>query len=260
MNLNPATNRAAFWQMARAMASWSRRAYCETTVAEPTTSTSALVQLDAEGDIIVAFKGSQEPKDFLQDAEFWRVPLIWSKAMSAEVHHGFLENFNAIDADLVGSVRGLLALHPTAQIFITGHSLGGALAILCALEFARQQLPVAGVFTFGQPRVGNAAFAELYDITAVAGETPATLRDLTFRIVNQNDIVPRTPGALIGYRHCGTEIFLEPPPAFGFQVEPDLFYKLLADAFGLWVAYRKKCDVLITEHFIHAYQDRIKNL
>jgi hypothetical protein len=56
--LSPTASRAAFWQLCRAMASWSRRAYEETTVADPFTSASALVQLDSDGDIIVAFKGS----------------------------------------------------------------------------------------------------------------------------------------------------------------------------------------------------------
>ncbi len=275
---NPQTNAAEFWQMARAMAVYSARAYGDHTVCAVHTGAQALVCRDADCDIIVAFKGSSTPRDFLEDAEAWRTRWIWphgeSETRPVEVHHGFLADFEEISVDVVSQVKALLALKPAAQIYITGHSLGGALAIPCALEFARQGLPVAGVFTFGQPRVGNAAFAALYNgalvsrpgASAAATNTPGqetgapTLKSVTFRIVNQNDIVPRLPGWLAGYRHCGQEIFLEPLPAGGWGANPSLAYKLLCDVLGLYAAYRNREDVLFREHFMAAYQERIKYL
>ena len=122
-------------------------------------------------------------------------------------------------------------------------------SILCAFELARLGLPLAAVLTFGQPRVGNKNFCDMYD---------RTLGEITFRIVNQNDIVPRSPLWLGGYRHCGQEIFLE--PGTGWGVNPSLWFKLLCDVLGLYGAYRKREEVLIREHFIAAYQDRIKDL
>ena len=269
----------------RQMADASARAYSAPNVVDSQTSAAALVERDDMGNILVAFQGSRDVRDFMQDAEAWFSDLVEGDETAA-VHHGFLEDFESIDEKLTEKVRYFLSLNPAAKIFITGHSLGGAMAILCALEFSRQKMAVTQVTTFGQPRVGNDVFAKLYDgsatvpvatfgiapeagklekvpggTPATAGATPAlpeTLRDITFRVVNQNDIVPRLPGVLIGYRHCGQEIFLEPTGGWGLN--PSLAYKLFSDALGLWAAYRKKQDVLISEHFIHAYQGRIQNL
>jgi hypothetical protein len=57
---------------------------------------------------------------------------------------------------------------------------------------------VAGVYTFGQPRVGDAAWAARYD---------AVLKPKSFRIVHADDLVPRVPWQLGRYRHAGHEAF-----------------------------------------------------
>lgn len=251
MTLDPTNSPVAFWQMARAMATHAARAYSDHTVCDPATNAQALVFLDSDGDIIIAFKGSSAPKDFLEDARILRDTIMEASGGKVEVHAGFHADFAAIHVAVLAAVRSQLAIQPAAKIYVTGHSLGGALAILCALEFSRQGLPIAAVFTFGQPRVGNKNFAVLYD---------DGLRDITFRIVNQNDIVPRTPGWLLGYRHCGQEIFLEPKPYGGTCVNPAMCFKLLSAALGLYAAYRTRQDVLVSEHFIAAYQARINTL
>lgn len=239
------------WNLLRLLAARCERAYREATVSDALTSAQALVLsevINGAPIIIVAFRGSKEPRDFIQDSECWQSDLVWSQNDAvAAVHHGFLEDFEAIDVAVVNAVKNALDLTPSAKILVTGHSLGGALAILCALEFSRQHLPVGLVVTFGQPRVGNAVFADIYN---------ASLRDLTLRVVNQNDLVPRLPGVLMSYRHCGQEIFLE--PSVGWTLNPTLLYKLAADAFGLWGAYRHREDVLFSEHFIAAYQRRMQ--
>jgi pimeloyl-ACP methyl ester carboxylesterase len=263
------------WALARHLSRYANLAYDQATITDAGTDARSLVTVDENGDIIVAFRGSSSPKDFIQDAKFAMEKLIvLNNGKEAYVHRGFLEDFNAISVAVVSNVKTLLAMHPLAKIYITGHSLGGALAILCALEFARQKLPVAGVITFGQPRVGDANFAALYDATysnrdeEVVIETEGEeddhvmcslhLRDITFRVVNQNDIVPRTPGWLMGYRHCGQEIFLSPLGCT--LINPSLWIKIVCDAIGLYGAYRNREDVLIREHFMAAYQDRIQNL
>jgi pimeloyl-ACP methyl ester carboxylesterase len=242
------------WNLIRLLAARSARAYDEHTVCDPKTDAQALVvaeTINGQPAIIVAFRGSKEPKDFIHDAEAWMSDLFWAQTgETASVHHGFLEDFEAIDVETVAAVKSLLAVSPTAPIHITGHSLGGALATLCALEFKRQNLPVASVITFGCPRVGNSVFRDIYN---------AALGDRSFRVVNQNDIVPRVPGVLLDYRHCGNELFLAPGTAAPV-LNPALWYLLACDALGLWAAYRNKSDVLITEHFIAAYQQRIQGI
>ena len=72
------------------------------------------------------------------------------------------------------------------SLTITGHSLGGALALLTAHEAASASIPGlehVSVFSFGAPRVGNAAFVREVKELGVK----------VLRIVNRQDIVPKLP-------------------------------------------------------------------
>ena len=77
------------------------------------------------------------------------------------------------------------------KIWITGHSLGAALATLCAGRYGRAQ----GVYTFGSPRVGNENFKQHLDVEI-------------YRIVNNDDIVPRLPSLGV-YTHVGELKFID---------------------------------------------------
>jgi hypothetical protein len=85
--------------------------------------------------------------------------------------------------------------HPMEGLYITGHSLGGALAILAAAQIHRDpQLDnlkgkLRGVYTFGAPMVGDEDFARAF-------EEP--LKDLLFNHVYGHDIVPRLPPRTMG--------------------------------------------------------------
>jgi triacylglycerol lipase len=218
-----------------------------------TTNAQALVQ-DRGHCVVVAFRGSCEPEDYVQDGKFELVTLVWTRwEQDAEVHKGFLEDFESLHADLFHAIRNILARKskPFVPIFVTGHSLGGGLAILCALEFVRQHLNVVGVYTFGQPRVGNHAFAKLY------AYRPNVLDHLTFRVVNENDIVPRVPFPPI-YRHVGQKIFLRAPN--GVLINPHWWETADSDLRGFCHAALKHTDVLVGDHHLPSYQKRIQLL
>ena len=104
--------------------------------------------------------------------------------------------------DVTSVVRGLLAKHPGAKIYVTGHSLGGALAALYTgmLHYNGETeivSKIAAVYTFGQPRVGDEKFAKYM------------MQHLTdsryFRVVYCNDLVPRVPfdDELFAFKHFG---------------------------------------------------------
>ncbi|MDE2101204.1 MAG: lipase family protein [Patescibacteria group bacterium] len=256
---DPKNSPGAFWQMARAMATWCARAYDYCLVTDPHTGAAAHVTLDDDGDVIVAFRGSQSVQDWMQDLEAWRVPLAFEpgQALAVEVHHGFLEDFDSIDQRVIEAVKGMLLASPTAKIFVTGHSLGGGQASLCALEFARLKLPLGGVFTFGQPRVGNRAYAQLYNSTPSANPN-FTLKDFTWRIVNAGDPVPLLPTLLMGYRDEANEIFL--PANGGPQINPWIGLQAAGDALGIFAAWRQHELALLGNHHLAAYQERMTNL
>lgn len=72
---------------------------------------------------------------------------------------GFYNAYKGV-APLVRSVVDKLrALHRDAKLIVTGHSLGGAMAVLCALDLKELHGKIDYLYTFGQPRVGNQKFA-----------------------------------------------------------------------------------------------------
>src|SRR5438045_5202108 len=126
-------------------------------------------------------------------------PLSWffgGAREVGEVHSGFTlavrHSWEAI-ANVVDKVMprppaspDLKGLSTSAQptLWLTGHSLGGALAVLCGAAFSMTNTIrlVSGVYTFGQPRVGLFNFCNNYN---------HLLSSRTFRFVNREDLVPR---------------------------------------------------------------------
>ena len=185
----------------------------------------------------VAFKGSAGLRDFLTDARCW---------LEEHVHAGFLASFNSIALPLMAALAKLPEEKP---IFFTGHSKGGAEAVEAGWFF-RSHFPNAKVYSFGQPRVGDAQFAAMCE-QRLAGRH--------FRFVNQEDAIPRSPLWLRGYRHSGQEIFL-PALGRGLKFGAPLWLKLLSDAYGLYLEYRKHRLALLADHGISHYLERLKSV
>lgn len=82
---------------------------------------------------------------------------------------------------------------------VTGHSLGGAMAILCAADLKNLFGNVDSTYTFGQPRVGNPAFASWFQST----------HPNTFRLVDYADIVPHLPPSNLGFVHSNTQAWYQ---------------------------------------------------
>lgn len=263
LTLNP-KNVALDWSNARACAEMCALIYnppawpCDQQnlffITDSKTDAHALV-MDRGNCIVVCFRGSKDAQDYIQDGKFEMTDLGWFQGNDVtSVHKGFLEDFDAINSQLVQTVKALLngqsGQSGRKPIFITGHSLGAALATLCALEFQYQHFPVAGVYTFGSPRVGNAAFAEMYD---------ELLKDITFRVIDQNDIVPRVPPLANGYRHVGNCIFIFcgfGPVTYG--VNPSIWRRAWSNVLGFGKAFKTAHDVLVTDHHIGTYQANMK--
>ena len=77
------------------------------------------------------------------------------------VHSGFLAAYGLVVSNVRNTVNNLLAKYRGAKLIITGHSLGGAIAILAGADLSMYHT-VSAIYTFGQPRVGNAAFSNWF--------------------------------------------------------------------------------------------------
>ncbi len=83
-------------------------------------------------------------------------------------------------------------------LWFAGHSLGGAMATICAGRCKLAEIPSnpEAIFSYGSPRVGNNRYINYVKVRH-------------YRWVNNNDIVPRVPPTWLGYRHCGREMYLD---------------------------------------------------
>ena len=117
------------------------------------------------------------------------------------VHRGFLAALDAVWPRLAPVLDAA-----TGRLWVAGHSLGAALAALCALRCGEtSNIAVDAVFAFGMPRVGGEAFATRYE---------AELGKRTLRLVHGLDVVPLVPPPSVGYRHVGRRLSCERGGAF----------------------------------------------
>ncbi len=109
----------------------------------------------------MSFRGSQDIKNWLINLQTTRTSYPACKDCS--VHAGFYSGYLMVQKYVNAEVSDLLAKYPKARIMVTGHSLGGALAILAAMDLhtalSHQEMEI---YTFGQPRVGNYEFVKYY--------------------------------------------------------------------------------------------------
>lgn len=203
---------------------------------EPSTDTQAFTakrSLFPFPEVIVAFRGTESLRDWITDAEFSTQDL----GDGAEVHLGFHQAWMSIRARVMESLP-----KDKSPVLFTGHSLGGALATVAAISAVSEGVNVAGVYTFGQPRVGNSVWAKAYD---------QALKNKTWRLVNRQDPVPRMPPALAGYRHVGNEVFFD---ALGERVlNPSLWWKIGSDLLGTIDALRHRQLAALPNHFMERY-------
>ena len=145
-------------------------------------------------ELIVAFRGtlpySADDQDTSKEMTFIQDWLNDANARPkadpdlGTVHGGFEQAFQAVWPGLMQQIKTWQAegkLSAAPKVYVTGHSKGGALAMLAAVKLKAAKLPVTEVTTFGAPRVGGADFAKRYaGIDAI-------------RYENDQDLVPHVP-------------------------------------------------------------------
>jgi predicted lipase len=161
------------------------------------TNTQGIFGVAFNNTFILAYRGSEETgiADWINDLKFMPADFAYGEKgnTAIKVHQGFIEAYSSVREAMFKAAKET----PHKQIICTGHSLGGALATLCAVDI-KYNLPdkVVSAYTFGSPKVGNAEFVKFYN-----KHVPQT-----FRIVNSVDIVPSLPPDIplvVNYEHVG---------------------------------------------------------
>ena len=145
---------------------------------------------------VLVFRGTeQDIRDFITDCDVGALPLLSTSSVEALVHRGFERALDSVWRQIETSLQ-----KSSEPIWVTGHSLGAALATLACRRFS-----FAACYTYGSPRVGNQAFVE--QLTAMP----------IFRVVDDEDLVCKIPIESMGFAHAGTCIQLHGASiSFGF--------------------------------------------
>ncbi|MFC8828115.1 lipase family protein [Streptomyces sp. NPDC057137] len=133
--------------------------------------------------IVAGFRGTEVLKiyDWLTDVNTPPVPGPGNKGF---VHYGFHQALQSVYPRIRDTIQELRT--DGQSVWFTGHSLGGALAMLAGARwyFEEPRLLPDGVYTFGQPRTCERFLAGLHN---------KAFKDRCYRFVNNNDIVPHLP-------------------------------------------------------------------
>jgi len=144
--------------------------------------------------VMIAFRGTSllSILDWLEDLNFFQIERI---CPGCEIHEGFWYAYQSIRGQFLQYVTQARKAFPTADVVITGHSLGGALAYLAAVDLSLTAgINVTHSYTFGQPRVGNRIFADTW--------AQIFLEQATFyRVTHGADPVPHVPPMISNFQH-----------------------------------------------------------
>jgi hypothetical protein len=230
-------------------------------------STAYLVQSRCGRVVILGYRGTEPATlgNWLADADIGSASL----ALGGEVlgvHSGFYRNLRATQWGVINELH--LALrgrslsnpekdleYPMQALYVTGHSLGGAMAVLFSISVAGnpEQRAIAdklrAVYTFGQPLTAGEPLPEVARLVA----------QKVFRHVNDRDPVPGLPPRAWGrfahfgheYRFANGEWKASDKPVAQFKGVREIPRSLLA-----FIATAKRRDTLrysMTEHGPHQY-------
>ena len=141
-------------------------------------------------DCVIACRGTEpnEWNDIRADANAGSV----LAETVGKVHRGFKK-----EVDDLWPMLETALMQNEQPLYFCGHSLGGAMATICAGRCFLSHIASnpAELFTYGSPRVGDKRYINYVSLDH-------------YRFVNNNDIVTRVPPVLLGYRHCGREVYL----------------------------------------------------
>jgi triacylglycerol lipase len=185
----------------------------------------------------VTVRGTANKKNLDEDFDF---VIREDRQTDIPVHAGFDADSRAIHSDV------LPYLKKDYQTFITGHSLGGAIAAILGIYLIEDQYNVVRIVTFGQPRfTTDKAVSRL-------GFLPLT------RVVDENDIIPMVPPATVldpafgPYAHVGPEIILLEGPHYVYLPTHD------ATRIDIGEFWREAAIASLKDHKIDHYLERIE--
>lgn len=165
-------------------------------------STRVVVGKLTAGGCVVAIRGSHNIDnwilDFQENAGDPNATVL-PDCDGCEVSLGFYSVWESVQRDVQDALTDVGCV-PNDVLYITGHSLGAAVAHLAMYTLASVGYDVQDTYTFESPRVGNRAFRDAFR-ALFPREHPV------FRVTHDRDPIVHFPVAAAGYEHVSTEVY-----------------------------------------------------
>ncbi len=197
--------------------------------------------IEHEEYLCMAFRGTNELRDWLDN-----IDAFGTDALFGQFHRGFWKSVEDVWQPIDEKCRALQQVK-RRPIFITGHSLGGAMATIAAARYIHEDKPFTSVYTFGQPRAMTRDTARIFNMEC---------KQRFFRFHNNNDIVTRVPARLMGYSHVGTYLYISEEKQI--CPEPGCWFKFLDYFDGAFNAVREQGLDGVADHNMANYFNAVK--
>ena|GEM_PF-5224932 len=151
--------------------------------------------------LFLSFRGTSGIKDYPTDLNISMKQFVKGGKSFGNVHNGFLSCIQSFKNEIDEVVKIIYDMGEVKIVHVTGHSLGGALAVLyLALSINESDIKFNSITTFGQPKVGDKIFSQWFKSILESNKC------LYYRHVNKvksvkGDLVARLPFSILGYHH-----------------------------------------------------------
>ena len=191
--------------------------------------------------LALVFRGTDEGADWIDNLNAFP-----DQALFGAFHRGFLHSVLDIWDPLFEQYSVLNRQEPRG-LFITGHSLGGAMATVASSILIHQDEAFTSTYTFGQPRTVTRDTSRVYNVEA---------KGKTFRFQNNNDIVTRAPARVMGYSHVGTSLYITQQGRI--HQDPGRWLQFLDRTIGAMESLKEKGLDAVEDHGMNHYLDAVR--
>lgn len=165
---------------------------------------------DVAQELIVAFRGTLSLTNLNTDENYTLASFDTLPSCSGcQVHGGYYLAWLSVIDQVQSLVNTQTTAFPSYDLIIAGHSLGASLATLTAAQLSTAYTDLT-VYTYGEPRAGNPAFADFLDATFATASADTTR---FYRVTHEDDGIVVAPPLSDGYVHQGLEFWSRDPPS-----------------------------------------------
>lgn len=149
------------------------------------------------GEIIIAYRGTHNINNIWEDLKILKTNQAFAGIKGAYTATGFYGCYIATKSAVITAVNKLKSTNSQYRIKIIGHSLGGAVATIAALDMKYSLGISVECYSLGSPRVGNDGFVFAFESANIP----------QWRLTHSDDPIPHLPFELLGFKHINNEVY-----------------------------------------------------